>query len=363
MLKQRDPNQKFVGLHFEDPWKEWIKGYRKREEATKDGTKLFNEVYNYRHDLFPVRSVPVETHPGYVTHDQNFFFIETDDDKLSQLFTNHFTEEHSFRDDSISYGNAHDLGGFFEFVFHGLLVDGISIYAIEWGQIKLGTKNYKLPRALLYVNPATINITGKKSTQKFSFIAKLMSDYYEYQNNEFEKDELIVFKYPTLYPSSPVKKSLRHIKDLKQWLSFSLLQGKANAEPTNHSWSIERARYKHSADFLRRESLTRLKVKRIFKQPIGGQRVGITTYYEVIAYAEYKKHLNVIRDYLVREFNTQLLNLVQKKNNIKSPVVLQYRGFASNEIIDQALKRYQSGEIDVNTFVTAIKDDYDKKLF
>ena len=365
MLRSNDPNQKFVGLHFEDPWKEWLKGFRKREEATKDATKLFNEVYNYTHDLFPVRSVPVESRPGYVTHDQNFFRIKTQSEKLSQIFTDYFTEEHNYRDNSISYGNAHDLGGFFEFIFHGLLVDGISVCAIEWKKVKLGEKNYNLPSALSFVNPATINLSNrfKKATQKFSFISKLINDYYEYQDNIFDVDELIVFRHPLLYPSSPVGLSLKYLKDLKQWLSFSLWQGKANAEPSNHSWRVERARYKHSDDFLRKESLTRLKVKRIFKQPIGEQRIGVTVYYEVLAYAEYKKHLNIMREYLIKEFNNKLLPLVQKKNDIKSSVILEYKGFISNEIIDQALKRYQLGEIDVNGFITAIKDDYNQKLF
>ena len=96
---------------------------------------------------------------------------------------------------------------------------------------------------------------------------------------------------------------------------------------------------------------------------IGEQRIGVTVYYEVLAYAEYKKHLNIMREYLIKEFNNKLLPLVQKKNDIKSSVILEYKGFISNEIIDQALKRYQLGEIDVNGFITAIKDDYNQKLF
>lgn len=365
MLRNRDPNRKFAGLHFEDPWNEWVKGFKRREEATKDATQLSNEVYNYRHDLFPVRSVPVESHPGYVTHSQNFFRIKTRDNKLSQALTDYFTDEHSYRDDSISYGNAHDLGGFFEFVFHGLLVDGVSIYAIEWGEKTLGTKKYILPLTLLYVNPATVNFndSSKITIQRFSLVSRLMNDYFEYQNNKFEADELIVFKHPTLYPTSPVGQALKYIKNLKQWLSFSLWQGKANAEPTNHSLRVEIARYRHSDDFLRNESISRIKVKRLFKQPIGEQRVGATSYYEVLAYAEYRKHLNLMRDYMIREFDGQLLTLVQSKNDIKSPITLDYRGFANNDVIDQALKNYQDGKIDVNGFVKAIEDDYNKKLF
>jgi hypothetical protein len=36
-------NRKFDGAHLEDFWQEWIRGFKKREEATKDVLKLSNE--------------------------------------------------------------------------------------------------------------------------------------------------------------------------------------------------------------------------------------------------------------------------------------------------------------------------------
>lgn len=365
MNRQQNPNNKFYGLHFDDPWKEWIKGFKKREETIKDITKLSNEVLNYRNELFPLRSIPLETHPGYVTHSQNFFRVKTRNSKLSQKLTDYFVNENRYRDNGPSYGNMHDLGGFFELVLHSILLDGVSYYAIEWGKTKLGTKEYNLPTGFLYINPSTIKLNKSSggAYQKFSFISKFINDYYEYRNTKFEADELIIFKHPTLFPSSPVKMSMKYIKDLRQWMTFSLWQGKGNAEPTNYSLRVATTRYKHQDDFFKKSSTTRVKVRRIFKQSIGGQKIGVTTYYEVFAFAEYKKHLNILRDSLVDEFNKQILTLVQSKNNVKSPITLEYKGFANNEVIDQALKNYQEGTMDVNAFIEAIKDDYNKKLF
>ncbi len=364
MLRTRNPNIKFYGLHFEDPWKEFISGYKKREEATKDATKLFNEVFNYRNDLFPVRSVPA-SRPGYVTHDQNFFRIVTKGKKTSELLTQYFTDEHSYRDDSLSY-SGNDLAGFFAFVLHGLLVDGVSYAAVEWGNVKLGLTNFMLPRSISLVNPATVEIVDSPkifAAQKFSWMARWLNDYFDYQNNEFQKDEIIVFKHPSLYPKSPVSICLRYLNQLTQGIQFSLRQGKANAEPTNHSIQVEKARYKLSEDYFRQQSITRAKVKRIFQQPIGEEGVGITSYYDVVAYADYKKHLNLFRDYLVSAINEQLLAHVQSKNGIKSPVKIEYGGFASNMVIDQALKSFQESKINVREFVESTKDDFNKKLF
>ena len=365
MPRTSNPNRKFSGLHFDDPWKEFVSGHKKREEATKDGTKLFKEVYHYRDELFPVRSVPA-SRPGYVTHDQNFFRIVTKGAKTSELLTEYFAEEHSYRNDSISYSGAHDLAGFFAFVLHGLLVDGVSYAAIEWGEVKFDSKSFILPKSLSLVNPATVKIIDFSkvfAVQKFSWVARFLNNYFEYQDHEFQKDELIVFRHPTLYPRSPVSICIKYLVNLVEGISFSLLQGKANAEPTNHSLSVEIARHKHTNDFFRKESIARVKVKRLFKQPIGEEGVGITSYYDVLAYADYKKHLNLMRDYLISVFDNQLLTQVQSKNEIKSPVKIEYGGFVSNTVIDQALKSYQEGNINVREFVEATKDDFNKKLF
>lgn len=367
MNRFSNPDAKFVGLHFEDPWKEWLNGSRKREESTRDAMELHNEVYNARNELFPVRSVPVESDPGYVTHDNNFFNIKTVGRTISKELTEYFTDKHN-KDNSISYSNAHDLGEFFEFTFHNLLVDGISTYAIEWEEVKLDSRTYILPQALLYVNPVTLKFTNFSdyiAKQKFSWIAKLLNTYYDedHKVNYFRKDELIVFKHPILYPSSPVTKSLKYLKGLKQGIKFGLWQGKGYAEPTNHNIKVEWTRYKHSADYIRKQQITRVKVRRIFNQPIGQFNLDLTTFYQVYVFAEYKKHLNVLRDYLVEEFNKQLLSLVKAKNNIKSPLILEYRGFASNETIEKAFYDFKKRMINVDSFSEAVKDDYNKKLF
>lgn len=366
MTRNNQPDRKFAGLHFDDPWKEWLKGFKKREESIRDITRLSNEVWNYRNDLFPVRSIPVPTRPGYVTYDSNFFRIETKGKRLTKDLTDFFTEEH-FNRDSISYGNAHDLGEFFELVLHEILVNGISIYAMEWNEADVNGKKYFLPISLSYVNPATVEFVGNQkdivAKQKFSWIAKALNTYYEYENNDFNQGELVIFKHPTLYPSSPVGQSLRYLNQLRQWLTFTLWQGKANAEPLNHSLRVERARYQLASEYFKKQAISRVRVKRLFNQPVGGNSVGLTTYYELYAYAEYKKHLNFLRKYFVEQFNDQILNLVMEKNQIKSPLKLKYRGFATDEVIEQALKDFENRKNDVNSFLEVIRDDYNKALY
>lgn len=364
-VRQSRPNTRFTGTHFSDSFSEWLKGFTKRKRATRDVTRMSNEVLNYRLELFPIRSVPVADNPGYVRHNRDFFTVQFANGKVNKDLTLFFSEEGEDRE-LVSYGSAHELGGFFELAFHGLLVDGIGTYVVEWERIKINNRYYTLPVGFHWVNPATVHIdersNGKYLIQKFSLISKLTTSYYEYRDHVFKKDESLLFKYPTI-PCSPVAQSLKYLRSLTQGMDFGLLQGQANIEPENYSLELEKTRYRSASTYWRNQNMTRVKVRRIFNQPIGGLGVSVTTFYEVYAYAEYKKHLNTMRDYFVSQFNNQIMERVQKKNGFAKPLYLAYQGFASNELIEEAFSEYSRGEIDVNAFLKKIKDNYNTDAF
>ena len=357
----RNPNDpRFEGLHFDDPFKEWLDGHEKRKQATKDIMKLSREVLDYRNNLFPVRPVPVPDRPGRVTYDQDFFTIEYSGNVLKKYLNNYFSEESYSRTERISLG-ANDLAEFFMFALHELLIDGISVQAIQWGEKIIGTKRYQLPIAFHGVNPSTIKI--KKTTkgysikQQFSRIAVFMNSYFDYKNAYFKNEELLIFKHPILYPNSPVGKSLRYLRDLKSGIEFSLLYSEALNNPAYPLLQFERIRSKSSMPSWRKEHISRVKVRRIFNQDLGGSGINLTTYYQIYAYSEYKKHLNSLRDYFVSEFNQQVMERIRSKNNIKRPLFLTYKGFTSNERIDELFEDFQNGKITGNDFIEKTKDD------
>lgn len=353
------PPTRFEGLHFDDPFKEWLNKHNKREQATKDITKLSNEVFDYRNDLFPVRSVPVPDRPGRVTLDQEFFTIEYSGKRLKEYLNNYFSEESYSRTEKISLG-AHDLAEFFMFALHELLVDGIFINAIEWGEKKIGTKKYILPISFNGMNPSTVKIKktqqGYSVKQSFSPFAKFINTFYTYKNAFFENDEVLIFKHP-FYPSSPVGISLKLLKDLKAGMTFSLLSGEALNNPTYKSMQFEKTRGKSSTSFWRKQKIARVKVRRIFNQNLGGSGINLTTYYQIYAYKEYKKTLNDLREYLMAEFNKQVIERIRTKNNIKRPILMRYKGFISNDQIEELFKKFQEGKITGQEFIENTKDD------
>lgn len=356
-----DPrNSKYRGLHFNDPFQEWLKGHTAREEAIKDLMKLSREVLDYRHDLFPVRSVPVPTHPGYVTYDRDYFTIDYSGKVLKDYLNDYFSEDTMSSRERISYG-AHDLAEFFELVLHELLVDGISIHAIEWGEKNLRGKKILLPISFHGINPSTIRVVKSKKPhilrQHFSWIAKFVNDYFDYKDEDFEEDELLLFIQSPIYKNSPVGRVLKYLKDLRAGISFGLINAEASNNPKYNLIQFEKARGKSGTPFWRKQNITRVKVRRLLKQNIVGLGVNLTPYYQVYAFREYKKHLNFLRDYLVDEFNGQVLSRIQAKNNIKRPIIMRCTGFTSNETIDRIFQELHEGKITGSEFVEKTKDD------
>ncbi|MBI2613316.1 MAG: hypothetical protein HYW62_00875 [Candidatus Levybacteria bacterium] len=357
-------SKRFEGTHFSDPFLEWLKGFTRKKLAIKDVTKLSNEVLSYRHELFPVRSVPMPENPGYVRYNRDFFTVRFHNEKVNKDLTAFFSEDrYGRRIVSNEYG--HDLADFFTMAFHGLLVNGVDVYAIEWDKVKINKRYYTLPIAFHWINPATLHINENDNkrylVQKFSSISKFIVSYYEYKNHIFSKAESLIFNYPA--SASPVSESLKYLKKLSQGMDFSLIQGKANIEPKNYSLELEKARYRSSAQYWRQQNMTRVKVRRIFNQSISGFGVALTTYYEVYAYAEYKKHLNIIRDYFISQFNNQIMELIREKNGFATPLQITYQGFTSSDKIDSTFLKYKEGKISVDEFIDELKDSYDTNTF
>ncbi len=366
-MRNRKQDYKFKGLHFHDPFLEWLRGYTKRKTTTRDAMKLSNETLNYQ-NLFPLRSIPVPNKPGYVTHDYSYFRIRTRGKIIQRDMNNYFLSEYYMpRDERIGYtSHGDELGDLLNEAYSGSVIHGISAYAVEWSEVNIDGKKYKLPTDFSWINPATLKFHkyGKYfASQKYSWVSREAENYFNYENHYFKREDILVFKHPTFFPDSPVSKSLKYISNIQQWVQFSLWQGKASNEPGNHSLYLETTRHKSSEDVRRKESIARVRVRRIFKLPVGDYGVGLTTFYEVYSYAEYLKQLNIARDSITTSFCEQIFKEVQKRNGIASQLELEYRGFTSNSKIDDALDRFKKRKITASDFVEVVKDNKDGKLY
>ncbi|NQS89777.1 hypothetical protein HQ584_08325 [Patescibacteria group bacterium] len=366
-MSRNKHDYKFTGLHFHDQFLEWLRGYSKRDEATKDATKFSNETINQRHILFPLRSTLVKDNPDYVTHNLEYFKINTRGSRIQKDLGNYFLNKYYMpRDERVGYSShGEELGDLFNNAYQGLITDGICAFAVEWGKVKINGKVYQLPIDFSWINPATLKISRKGNHiafQKYSWISRNAENYYEHKDHFFEKGEILIFKHPT-YPSSPLNEALPLVDKVREWFTFSLRQGKASNEPENHSCKLETVRYQSSDDVARRQAIARVRARRLFNLPIGGFGVALTVFYKVYAHSKHLIQLNAIRDSVVSSFARQVLEEVRERNSIASEILLEYRGFVTNEKINKAIKMFKKRNIDTTEYLSLVKDDIDATLY
>lgn len=363
-MRRRPYKQREKGYVFDDPLLGYIKGYDQLEMASRNGMELSIEVDAIRYALFPLRDVPVPDRPGYVTHERNYFGIECDDPTLKRDLEMYFTDEHSFYRDDL-YGQGDSVGGFLEDIAWQLLITGDEFYMIEWGEIDIKNKKYHFPVDFEYLRNETMKVRRKRGeiigySQKYSLFTYLKEKRFKNweekekpRSFEFEKDEVIYCQYP-FAKKSPTAQSLKYLRPIKKFWQFGIDQSRSGVEVESHYLPLERARYTTYASEKRKYDIARAKVRTIFNYLMDTNGPQMTQYYDIYTVIRYKKYLNDFRDYLVHEFNEQVLAVVAKKNSFASAPKLVYNGFISNAELDEALQGYKDGTLTFDDIIQKV---------
>jgi hypothetical protein len=363
-MKKLIQKQSKKGYMIDDPFLGYIKGYDRMEAASRNAMELNNEIDSIHNALFPLRDVPVSDHPGYVTYKRDYFSIECDDLTLKKDMEMYFTSEHSSYRDNL-YRDGHTVGGFLERIAWQLIVTGDDFRMIEWTEVDIQKRKYQLPVDLKYLSNETMKVIRKERTivgyqQKYSLFTYLkenrfkgLDDKEKPRSFEFEKDEIIYTRYP-FAKKSPTAQSLKYLKPIKKFWDFGLDQAKSSVEVEDHYLPLERARYTTYAQEKRKHDLARGKIRTIFNYLMDTNGPRLTQYYDVYTVIRYKKFLNDMRDYLVQQFNEQVLTAVAKKNGCTSNPKLVYSGFLSNIELDSALQNYRDGALTFDQIIQQI---------
>lgn len=349
---------------MDDPFLGFITDYNRLEAATRSAMKLSTEVESIQHALFPTRSVPVPDHPGYVTYKQDYFSIDCEDPVLKEHLEAYFTDEHSWYRDGL-YGHGDSIGGFLEMTAQQLLVTGNSFYIIDWDEVDIKDRKYQFPVDFGYLRNETMKVIRKGGNiagyrQKYSLFTYLKeSRFKDYDGKikprsyKFEKDEIIYCQYP-FATKSPTAQSIKYLSPIKRFWQFGIDQSRSGVEVENCYLPIEKARYATFAKEKRKYDIARGKIRTIFNYLMDVNGPKLTQYYDIYTVIRYKKFLNNFRDYLVKEFNEQVLAVVARKNNFGCIPKLKYGGFINNVELDSALQKYTDATLSFDQIVEQI---------
>lgn len=341
------------GLIMDDPFSSFVKGYDYLWAKARDAMDLHNEVSSVQSALFPFQSIAVPGRPGYTQLSRGYFNIESDDPVVAKDLNAYFLEENSrFRENL--YGHDDSLGGFLQEVAHSLLVTGESYSLVTWDTISINGRNYCLPVDFGYVRAETMR---KGRDQRMSYIqvyswftylkTKGLKDYDGHTQprvSHFTADEILYYTYP-FSRKTPVQRALRHLEQVQKFWQFGLAQTRGSVEVESHYLPFERARYANSYNEKRKHDIARAKIRTVFNYPLDTNGIKMTSYYDLFTVIRYKKYLNEFREYLVQEFNRQILESIVTKNHGMKGANLRLTGFVRNSQLDADLARYTKGEI------------------
>ena len=364
-MRTRPCQKRTKGHVFPDPLLQSIKVYNRLEEAATNGMELHTEVDSVMRAIFPLRDVPVADRPGYITHERDYFTIDHIDAGIKKDLEAYFTDRHSrYRNGLYDYDDS--LGGLLEGIAWHLLVTGDDFHMIEWGEVDIKGNKYQLPIDFSYLRNETMKVIRENEKidgykQKYSSFTYLKEKRFkDYEDKEkprsfdFEKEEILYCQYP-FSKGSPTAQSIKYLAVIKKFWQFGLDQARSGAEVESYYLPLEKARYTTFAREKRAYDLARGKIRTIFNYIMEGNGPKMTQYYDVYTVIRYRKYLNNLRDYLVREFNEQVLAIVAIKNKLTTVPKLTYNGFVSNSELESALQEYTMGKMSFNEVVEIIK--------
>lgn len=332
------------GHPYPDDFLDYAKGYIALDRASRDRDKLYYEINQIKLSLFPFKSLRKQT---------KYFQIFHETKKINDDLNEHFVND--------AYNSIYSDGGLDDFlagIAYQLLIHKHLYYSIDWESRQINGQEYILP--VRFHNLDEVTMSYKKRThiykQKYSLITYYTSHNFKY--NEYKKNRITLFKNEDVlhcvYPFSkvvPTKKSMRLMQKSLLYSKFLLNQGAAHTKQESSYWPLEKTKLKNNSLEKRKYDLLRAKINKNFNLVLTRIGVPITEYYEAYTWIKYKKFLNDMREYLVKEFNKQILMYTALKNNISTVPILKTTVFITNDELDYLWTIYKSGEITIHELV------------
>jgi len=322
--------------HIEDKFLAYIKGFRRYTRHYHHNALISSHVRQCQFEIFP-----------YSLSDKSAFEI-VGNDNINRYF---------IQDVGNLFGHR-GLLSFFQNIVTGLAMYGKAYYCIKWDIVAVNGENYILPVSIdnLAVSTMKKAIFGGYK-QRYSFLTRLFGGYYGRgtKNRNFLQDEIFFIKYP--FGSYPLKKAYKYRNYSPNYFKSSTTALEAGNFPLNHTWDYEKTRKYNYFNIIKREYeiIDRRLSTMLFSY---SREFKITNYYDIYSVSNIAKHRNDYRDYVISEFNNQIIQLIKKKNNLEHLEFIIKDGIIKdNNYYDEVLRQYSNKEIDHPKAVKMLTDE------
>lgn len=313
------------GAHIEDRFLSYAKGFQRYTRNYHQNALISSHVRQCQFEIFP-----------YSLSDKSAFEIVGNDD------VNRY-----FIQDVGNLFRHRGLLSFFQNIVTELAMYGKAYYCIKWGTVTVNGKNYILPVSIDNLAVSTMRkATFGGYKQRYSLLTRFFGGYYGrgIKNRNFLLDEIFFIKYP--FGSHPLKKAYKYRNYSSSYFKSSVIALDAGNFPLNHTWDYEKTRKYNYFNIIKREYeiIDRRLSAMLFSY---SREFKITNYYDIYSVSNIAKHRNDYRDYVVSEFNNQIIKLIKEKNNLEHLKFIIKDGIIKdNNYYDEVLRKYSNKEID-----------------
>jgi hypothetical protein len=255
-----------------------------------------------------------------------------------------------------TFGNLyHGLRDFFTEIFRHLIVYGKVFAFVDYIQ-EQNTQVWKIRRIRL------LPIETIKIRRKWGKITGFSQQYSKGSSNtektDFLNDEVFFVEWKFSNEGSSGVSPLLPLIPLAQkhleFLNLMSLQMFAIANPQDRSYRVEKARY---ASFEKEKQLNDINDLTI-RETIGTwSDAPMTDYYSTYRFAKCRKKIALVREYLVEQFNLQIVHELSKKNGLTEPANIRLKGYLTSTQLTDLLNQYERLEISQEIFLKRLLND------
>lgn len=322
------------GYWIDDPFKSFISGHTLLISATRDAMQLSKEVEDFQNFTFPVFSEEFDSRYS-VEHPDKEIVTQLGHFLLSETRNNRWRSR-----EGKSFQNLSEL---FSGITSDLVTLGKTFYVLDWEKPNPKSQMI-LPSGLRRLSPATVSIKRNWLReiigfhQSYSLFADIETG--EPKRFDFTERDVLYLEYPFGHP--PVKESLGLVRSSKRFWSFGTDRIEADNNPDDHHYKFESSRTRAMSDEKRKYEIDRTKIRRIFGLPLTGD-IRITEQYEAYLITDFAKRICRFQQYIISEFNEQVLRQIPSRNKVKVSPKLVLKG-PTEASIDKMYQRHKTAK-------------------
>lgn len=259
------------------------------------------------------------------------------------------------------YCEAHDLEDFLKSVLVSLLIFGKAFYKIDWTK-----QDYKKNETRWIVEKirwlAVETMSVVKANNLVQSFRQEYSRHCSYEGLreiriDFEPDEVFFIEWgfdgEAKKGKPPLRRSIPLVKEMYKFLEYINLRIKAEYRPEDRSYAVESAQFTPWEEAVKKNDQCKMRIQ----DALGVKpEAPMTEYYDIYQFIKSRRKIAQIREYLLSEFNEQIVNRISKKNDFPESPMIKLVGYKSVSEIEELFDDFKNKEISSKEVMDAFQD-------